>query len=223
MKKNRYVLIAVVLLTVIAFIFILTNSTNTFKRSQSDFAVDDTSNITTIFMANKNNHTLKMTRQLPGSDWIINDKYPGHKFNINMLLETMLNIQVKEPVPIAARNNMIKALSVNSVKVEIYQWVKSEFKRIFEIYGPFDHMAIKQNENISTRYSSVKPVMFMDCISTLVSIENNTTFSSHLYTGLGTKSKDVVSFVESKVVKSNSNWDSQIADAIAAAIKIIKL
>lgn len=107
-------------------------------------------------------------------------------------------------------------------EVEIYQWVKSEFKRIFEIYGPFDHMAIKQNENISTRYSSVKPVMFMDCISTLVSIENNTTFSSHLYIGLGTKSKEVMSFIESKVDKSNSNWDSQIADAIAAAIKIIK-
>ena len=64
-----------------------------------------------------------MTRQLPGYDWIINDKYPGHKFNINMLLETMLNLQVKEPVPLAARNNIIKELSINSVKVEIYQWV----------------------------------------------------------------------------------------------------
>jgi hypothetical protein len=123
MKKNRYVFIAVIVLTFIAFVFILTNSTNTFKRSQSDFAVNDTSNITTIFMANKNNYTLKMTRQLPGYNWIINDKYPGQKFNINMLLETMLNIQVKEPVPMAARNSMIKELSVNSVKVEIYQWV----------------------------------------------------------------------------------------------------
>jgi hypothetical protein len=74
-------------------------------------------------MSDKNNNTLKITRQLPGYDWIINDRYPGHKFNINMLLETMLNLRVKEPVPMAARNNMIKELSVNSVKVEIYQWV----------------------------------------------------------------------------------------------------
>lgn len=123
MKKNRYVLIAVFILALIAFIFILTNTTNTFKRSQSDFAVNDTSNITTIFMSDKNNNTLKMTRHLPGYDWIVNDKYPGQKFNINMLMETMLNLQVKEPVPIAARNNIIKELSVNSVKVEIYQWV----------------------------------------------------------------------------------------------------
>jgi len=122
MKKNRYIIIAVVVLTLIAVIFILTNSSNTFKSSQSDFAVSDTSNITTIFMSDKNNNTLKMTR-LPGYNWIINDKYTGHKFNINMLLETMLNLKVREPVPIAARNNMIKELSVNSVKVEIYQWV----------------------------------------------------------------------------------------------------
>jgi hypothetical protein len=123
MKKNRYIIIAVIVLTFIAFIFILTNSTNTFKRSQSDFAVKDTSNITTIFMSDKNNNTLKISRQLPGYTWIINDKYAGHKFNISMLLETMLNLQVRTPVPIAAHNNIIKELSVNSVKVEIYQWV----------------------------------------------------------------------------------------------------
>jgi hypothetical protein len=123
MKKNRYFLIAFIVLTFIAFILILTNTTNTFKRSQSDFAVDDTSNITTIFMSDKNNNTLKMSRQLPGYNWIINDKYAGHRFNVNMLLETMLNIKVKEPVPVSARNNIIKELSVNAVKVEIYQWV----------------------------------------------------------------------------------------------------
>jgi hypothetical protein len=123
MRKNRNVFIVVIVLAIIAAIFILTTNTSTFKRSQSDFAVNDTSNITMIFMSDKNNNTLKMTRQLPGYNWIINDKYPGHKFNINMLLETMLNIQVKEPVPMAARNNMIRELSVNAVKVEIYQWV----------------------------------------------------------------------------------------------------
>ena len=88
--------------------------------------------------------------------------------------------------------------------------------------GPFDELAIKQNENVPTRYSSVKPVMFMDCIASMVSIENNTPFSSHLYNSLGTKSKEVVRFVETKVSKSSVNWDGQIADAIAASIKCLK-
>jgi hypothetical protein len=123
MKKNRYFLIVVIILALIVMVLMLTNTTTTFKRALSDFAVNDTSNITTIFMSDKNNNTLKITRTLPGVNWIINDKYPGQKFNIDMLLETMLNLKVKEPVPMAARNNMIKELSVSSVKVEIYQWV----------------------------------------------------------------------------------------------------
>ncbi len=111
-----------------------------------------------------------------------------------------------------------------SLKTEFdtFQWVKSEYERIFDKYGPFDELAIKQNENVPTRYSSVKPVMFMDCIASMVSIENNTPFSSHLYNSLGTKSKEVVRFVETKVSKSSVNWDGQIADAIAASIKCLK-
>jgi len=105
---------------------------------------------------------------------------------------------------------------------EIYKWTKSEFNRIFDKYGPFDHLAIKQNENVPTRYSSVKPVMFFDCIAIMVAIENNTSFSSHLYTSLGTKSKEVVEYVSRKVVKSSINWDNQIAYAIAAALINIK-
>jgi hypothetical protein len=107
-------------------------------------------------------------------------------------------------------------------EAELYQWVKSEFKRIFDKYGPFSHMAIKQNENVPTRYSKVRPVMFLDCLATMVAIENNTPFSSHIYTSIGTKSKEVVSFVESKVSKTSTNWDAQMADAIAAAIKNLR-
>jgi hypothetical protein len=115
--------------------------------------------------------------------------------------------------------DMPKSLKTES---ESFQWVKSEFKRIFDKYGPFDHMAIKQNENVTTRYSSVRPVMFLDCLATMVAIENDTPFSSHTYTSIGTKSKEVVSFAESKVSKSTKNWDSQMADAVAAAIKNLK-
>ncbi len=107
-------------------------------------------------------------------------------------------------------------------EAETYEWIKSEFNRIFDNYGPFDHLAIKQNENVPTRYSSVKPVMFLDCIASLVAIENNTPFSSHLYKSLGTKSKEVVKHIELQISKTDKHWDSQIADALAAAIKILK-
>tara|TARA_R110000744_G_scaffold36132_6_gene83578 strand:+ start:621 stop:1076 length:456 start_codon:yes stop_codon:yes gene_type:complete len=101
---------------------------------------------------------------------------------------------------------------------ELYEWIKSEYSRIFHKYGPFDHMAIKQNENVSTRYSRVKPVMFMDCIATIVAIENKTEFSFNLYANIGTNKKGILKFAESKADKSELHWNTQMADAISAAI-----
>ncbi len=62
----------------------------------------------------------------------------------------------------------------------------------------------------------------MDCIASLVAIENNTSFTSHLYKSLGTKSKEVVKHIEAQISKTDKHWDSQIADALAAAIKNLK-
>jgi hypothetical protein len=113
-----------------------------------------------------------------------------------------------------------KSLKTESDK---YAWLKSEYERIFDAHGPFDHLAIKQNENVPTRYSSVKPVMFMDCIASVVANEKNVSFSSHLYKSIGTKSKEVVSFAEKQVTRATVGWDSQMADAVAAAINFIKV
>jgi hypothetical protein len=121
MKKNRVFVIAAIVLAIIAVLLILSQSGTTFKRAHSDFAIDDTSNVTKIFMADKNNNTLKLTRIEPGK-WMVDDKYAGQKSTINMLLTTMLELEVKEPVALSARNNVIKQLAVSSVKVEIYQW-----------------------------------------------------------------------------------------------------
>lgn len=121
MKKNRKFIVAVTVLGVIAIALVLTNSKSTFKRELSDFAVDDTSNVTKIFMSDKNNNNLTLTRVQPGK-WLVSNKYPGSKANIELLLGTMLGLQVKETVPKAALEYVIKDLATISVKVEIYQW-----------------------------------------------------------------------------------------------------
>jgi hypothetical protein len=122
MKKNRFIFLAVVLLAIIVLILFMTNSGTTFKRAMSNFAVDDTSNVTKIFMADKNNNTLMLSKTANGT-WIVNDKYPAQKFNIDMLLGTLLNIQVRELVSKAAHDNIIRIMAATAVKVEIYQWI----------------------------------------------------------------------------------------------------
>jgi len=120
MKKNKYILILIFILATLALVLILTQSKSTFKRALSDFAVEDTSTVTKIFMADKNNNTVKLTRMEPGK-WVVNDKYPAQNQGINLLLKTMLELEVKQPVAAAAHDNIIRELAVNSVKVEIYQ------------------------------------------------------------------------------------------------------
>ena len=121
MKKNRNFIIAVIVLAIIAITLMFTNSKTTFKRALSDFAIDDTSNVTKIFMSDKNNNNLILSRALHGQ-WVVSNKYPGAKANIELLLGTMLRLQVKETVPKGAMDNIIKDMAVASVKVEIYQW-----------------------------------------------------------------------------------------------------
>ena len=65
--------------------------------------------------------------------------------------------------------------------------------------------------------------MFMDCIASIVANEKNVSFSSHLYKSIGTKGKEVVSFANKHVTSAAVGWDSQMADAVVAAINFIKV
>lgn len=122
MKKNRSVIIVVLLLLLVALYFLLKPETGTYNRNLNDFAVSDTSNITKIFMADKKNRTITLTRIDEGT-WRLNNKLLARKDGIDIMLKTLLNISVKSPVAEAAHNNVIRLLAANSVKVEIYQRV----------------------------------------------------------------------------------------------------
>jgi len=122
MKKNKYILLLVLLLAIVFLVLFLTNSTTTFRRSMSDFAVADTSTVTKFFMTDKNNNSVKVSRKETGA-WVLNDSYTALKFNVDLMLKTMTDIQVKSPVAMAAHNTIVKHLAVNGVKVEVYQMV----------------------------------------------------------------------------------------------------
>ncbi len=122
MKKNGFILIIAIGLALLVLILYFTSSNTTFKRALSDFAVQDTSTVTKIFMSDKNNNTLNLSR-VSENKWLVNGKYEAQKKNIDMLLETIMELEVKSPVPIKAHDNIIRNMAAASVKVEIYQWV----------------------------------------------------------------------------------------------------
>ncbi len=122
MKKNKVIFLVVIVLSLIALILWLTQSSSTFQRELCDFAVDDTSNVTKIFLSDKNNNTVKLVKKAPGN-WTVNDKYQAQKLSVEMLLKTMLDLAVSQPVANAAQDNIIREMAVNAVKVEVYQRV----------------------------------------------------------------------------------------------------
>ncbi|MFZ4520150.1 MAG: hypothetical protein ACOYNC_00515 [Bacteroidales bacterium] len=122
MKKNRSIFIVFILLALIALGLWLTQSSTTFRRSLSDFKLLDSSNVTRIFIADKNNNMVTLARVSPGK-WTVNEVFPAQNQSINLLLKTMVELEVQQPVANAAHDNIVKELAVNAVKVEIYQQV----------------------------------------------------------------------------------------------------
>jgi len=123
MKKNRTAIILLLVLVVITlFLLVFKNRVNTLEEKFSNFAIDDTASITKVFLADKDNLTVTLTKKSPGR-WMVNDEFNASKDAIDMLLKTIMSIEVKEPVSKAGTPEVIRILATNSVKVEIYQKV----------------------------------------------------------------------------------------------------
>ncbi len=122
MKKNRLILLITIILLIIALFFIYNATRGTLSKKDSDFAVEDTSLITKIFLTDKLNNSILLMKKTPG-DWTLNDSLTARNDGINILLKTMKRLEVKEPVAKTARENVMKRLASIGVKVEIYQIV----------------------------------------------------------------------------------------------------
>lgn len=119
-KSNRLILIIVIILALISIILVISRSSNsTIDSDSSSFAVSDTGSITKIFLADKNNHYLSLIRN--DSMWLVNDTFKASRDNVQMLLKTLMLLEIKDPVADAAREEVMKMLATSSVKVEVYQ------------------------------------------------------------------------------------------------------
>ncbi|HPE57925.1 MAG TPA: DUF4340 domain-containing protein [Bacteroidales bacterium] len=121
-KKNRIILIIIVLLAIVAAFLTAENKSTTFRNDVKAFAVKDTASITKVFLADKNNHTVLLEKNGPGQ-WTVNGTYKARNSGIRLLLETMKNLAAKYPVPNKAHNTVISQLAAQSTKVEVYQEV----------------------------------------------------------------------------------------------------
>jgi hypothetical protein len=121
MKKNRLTFILVILLILVSLYFLFfKNGFSTIGKNDNDFAVKDTGSITKIFIANKANQTVTLTRQNQGL-WLVNNRFPARPDCINTLLYTINMLSVKSVIDPRSWNSVITRLSSQAVKVEIYE------------------------------------------------------------------------------------------------------
>lgn len=129
MRKTLPILILVIIALAIALYFgLTTNKSGTTVQSQTDYMIEDTASIGKIFIADRFQNTITLTRQ-PSGSWDVNGKFRAREDAIQTLLKTFKNVYIQRPVPKEAQGQVIKVMAGSSRKVEIYnrdgEWIKT--------------------------------------------------------------------------------------------------
>ncbi len=119
MKKNKILILITIVVVIFGAILLTNRHYSTLKKQESDFTVRDTAAVTKIFMADKNNHEILLTRK--GGTWMLNDSIRANSRKVSFLLSTLRRLRVKAPVSKASYENVIRRMAAIAVKVEIYQ------------------------------------------------------------------------------------------------------
>lgn len=121
MKRSTLIYILLfVLIAVIAAVLYFKQRNTTLPVALQDFAVSDTASVTKVQLSDKKGRNILLERQGPGV-WKVNGRYNAEKYVMDLLLETIKLVQVKNPIPLAARNSVISQMSTNAIKVEVYK------------------------------------------------------------------------------------------------------
>lgn len=120
MKKTLILLIAFVLLASLTIWYVLSKSDNktTLLAAERRFKVENTDEIYTIFIADRKGNQTTLERK--DGIWLYNGKYPARPNAIENVLDAVRRIEIQYKPPTAAVNNIVKNLSTQGIKIQIF-------------------------------------------------------------------------------------------------------
>ncbi|HRS53915.1 MAG TPA: DUF4340 domain-containing protein [Bacteroidales bacterium] len=121
-NKNTIIILIILLLILTTIILYLSDNRSTLNKYESNFAIKDSSSVTKIFLTDKENNKIVLTKKQPGY-WILNQTYIANTDLVNILLKTLISLDAKAKVAKAEHNNVIRRMAAIGIKVEIYQQV----------------------------------------------------------------------------------------------------
>jgi hypothetical protein len=136
-KKNLIIIAAVVVIGVIALIIAKHGSKSaTFEQ---DFHIEDIGSVSKVFIADKQNNQVLLERVIDSTgdtSWLVDGKYAASQPMVDLLLETLHEMRIRQQVNKNAVPQAVKLLSARAVKVEVYQrrWFINWFGGRFRLF-----------------------------------------------------------------------------------------
>ena len=145
MKKNLVLII--LLLVIVAGAFWAYSLFEAEKRELateplSDFQIKDTANVDKIIITEKDFGSITLNRNKSDNVWYINDsKEIAQPYNVNLILETAFQIQIKQNVSNELRETALTQLAIRHKKVEYYFDGEDKPRKTWYVgNGTTDHM-----------------------------------------------------------------------------------
>ncbi len=106
----------------------------------SNFQIKDTANVTKIIITEKDLGTITLNRK--GKTWFINESNEiAQPYNINLILETAYQVQIKQNVGESLKETALTQLAIRHKKVEYYFENETTPRKIWYVgNGTNDHM-----------------------------------------------------------------------------------
>lgn len=119
MKKNIVYLLILVVLGILTYVFVFTDDSATiWQANETNFTIKDTHAVTKIFITSMREPSITLTRD--NYQWRLNDSFRANNATVNLLLEAFALQQTAYPVSVSEHDKVVKALSTDHAKVEVY-------------------------------------------------------------------------------------------------------
>ena len=129
MSKTLLYFAILVVLSLGIYFFLIKPGDGPYSASEAGFTITDTASIGKLYLVSNNGESILAERTDTG--WIVNKKYKALKSTLNLILATLNKQSAMVPVTKNAHDNVIKDLSTNGIKLEVYDRAGKKMKVMY--------------------------------------------------------------------------------------------
>jgi hypothetical protein len=130
-KKNKISILVLLLLTIVAAWYFIKDSKNTLSKSETSLTINDSSNIATIKIINKN-FTLLLTKQSDG--WKLDNQYDADHQMLELCLKVLTQTEISSTIPKATAKQIAYTIVASGSEVLVMNIKQLSIQHIY-IFG----------------------------------------------------------------------------------------